>query len=185
MKLMKAFTVVLGALLISGAMVNAEETSTPTFELGSNDSWLHVNSANYRLQRARNGVSWYCEHNLNKRVGLLVSFCDYANTRTEIDEQLMPCLFAPLFDSRCAGLGPYAQFLFGGSPVWNSPSGISLAWNALATTAEELDYRRTIHISTKPIQVKHVLTKSTNGFGSFQNDVGYSAGVVFEFRGQQ
>lgn len=45
-------------------------------------------------------VSGYCEHNLNKTVGLVVSFCDYADTRVKSDDQLMPCLFVSHFDSR-------------------------------------------------------------------------------------
>ncbi|HTA41263.1 MAG TPA: hypothetical protein VK789_02380 [Bryobacteraceae bacterium] len=39
---MKTPRVVLGAFLISGATVSAQETSTPTFEVGPNYSWFHV-----------------------------------------------------------------------------------------------------------------------------------------------
>jgi hypothetical protein len=182
---MKAFKVVLGAFLASGAMVSAQEISTPTGELWSNYSWCHRNSSNNdRAQIARNRVSGYCEHNLNQTAGLVVSFCDYANTKVEIDELLMPSLFVPLSNSRHANLHRYAQFPFDGTRVWNSPTGISMARNAIATSAEELDYHRTKHISIKSIGMEYVLTKSTNGFGSFQNDAGYSGSVVFKFRRQ-
>ena len=50
-----------------------------------------------------------------------------------------------------------------------------------------LDYVLTKHIAIKPIQVEYVMTQfdsaslggSTQGFGSHQNDLRYSAGVVF------
>ena len=78
--LMKAFKVLLGAVLISGATVNAQEpAAAPTFEVGLSYLLLHVNSANNNLQRARNGVSRYCEHNLNRTVGLVVSLCDFTD----------------------------------------------------------------------------------------------------------
>jgi hypothetical protein len=55
-----------------------------------------------------------------------------------------------------------------------------------------LDINWTKHISIKPIQVEYVMTQfdsarlggSTTGFGDHQNDVRYSAGVVFRFGGE-
>jgi hypothetical protein len=182
-KLIKAFQVV-GAIVVSGTMINAQQTSTPPFEVGSTYSWPHFRSDNNSLQSVRS-VSGYCEHNLNKTAGLVVSFCDYAHTRIELDELLMPSLFVPRVNSRRAFLRPYYAVPIRWCAGWNGPGGISMDLNAFATSAEEFDYRRTKHISTKAIQVKYVLTKSTNGFGSFQDDVGYSAGVVFKFRGPQ
>ena len=46
-----------------------------------------------------------------------------------------------------------------------------------------MDYNWTKHVSIKPIQVEYVMTQinSAQGFGSHQNDVRYSAGVVFKF----
>jgi hypothetical protein len=111
---MKASKILFGAVLISGAAVNAQEPApTPTFEVGLSYLRLHVNSAYNNLQRARNGVSRYCEHNLNRAVGLVVKLCDFTETGTEIDEQLMPRFFVPPFNSRRAGLHPCAPFLFG------------------------------------------------------------------------
>ena len=44
-----------------------------------------------------------------------------------------------------------------------------------------VDYRLTDHIAIKPFQVEYLMTQlnSTDGFGSHQNGVRYSAGVVF------
>jgi hypothetical protein len=52
-----------------------------------------------------------------------------------------------------------------------------------------LDYNFSKHISIKPIEVECVMTQfdsanlggSTKGFGDHQNDLRYSAGVVFKF----
>ena len=82
---MKAFALTIGAVLISGAVMSAQETSVPRFEIGLSYSWLHVNSANYDLQRTGNGGSGYVEYNVNKAVGLIGDFGGYANTRTGSD----------------------------------------------------------------------------------------------------
>jgi hypothetical protein len=179
---MKACKLILGAALISGAVLSAQEVVVPKFEVGVNYSWLHVNSANYDLQRTANGGSGYVAYNINKTVGLVADFGGYANTR--IDDRLLSYMFGPRFNWRHSRLNPYVQFLFGGAYVWNTPvNGSSFTQNAFATAAGGgLDYNWTKLISVKPIQVEYVMTQidATNGFGSHQNDVRYSAGVVFK-----
>jgi hypothetical protein len=165
-----------------GTTADAQEISTPKFEVGVNYSWLHVNSANFDLQRTGNGGSGYFEYNLNKTVGLVADFGGYANTRTGIDDKLLTYMFGPRFNWRHSRLTPYAQFLFGGGYVWNNPAGVSTTQNAFATAAGGgLDYQLTNHMAIKPIQVEYVMTQidSARGFGSHQNDVRYSAGIVF------
>ena len=181
---MKAFKGVLGAVLLSGAMVSAQEISTPKYEAGFNYSWLHVNSANYDLQRTGNGGSGYFEYNFNKTVGLVADFGGYANTRPGIDDKLLTYLAGPRFNWRHSRLNPYAQVLFGAAHAWNSPTGVSIAQNSFATSAGGgLDYNWTKHVSIKPIQVEYFMTQigTLTGLGSHQNDVRYSGGVVFKF----
>ena len=181
---MKLCKFVLGAVLMSGALMSAQEISTPKFEVGLNYSGLHVNSANYDYQRTGNGGSGYFEYNINKVVGLVADFGGYANTRKGIDNKLMTYLFGPRFNWRHSRLTPYAQFLFGGSYMWASPTKDTVTQNAFATAAGGgLDYQLTKHIALKPIQVEYVMTQldSKNGFGSHQNDIRYSAGVAFRF----
>ena len=48
---MKTAKLALAAFLTSGAVMYAQETKTPKFEVGLEYSWLHVNSANYDFQR--------------------------------------------------------------------------------------------------------------------------------------
>jgi hypothetical protein len=120
---MKVCKFVLGVFLVSGTVMNAEETSTPKYEAGLNYSWLHVNSANYDLQRTGNGGSGFFEYNVNNTVGLVADFGGYANTRRGIDDKLLTYMFGPRFNWRLSRLTPYAQFLFGGAYVWNSENG--------------------------------------------------------------
>lgn len=174
-------TSVLAAFLALGATAKAQEISTPKYEVGLNYSWLHVNSANYDYQRTGNGGSGYFEYNLNSTVGLVADFGGYANTKTGINDRLLTYMFGPRFNWRHSRLTPYAQFLFGGGYVWSGPT-YSTTQNAFTTAAGGgLDYQLSNHIALKPIQVEYVMTQinSAAGFGSHQNDVRYSAGVVF------
>jgi outer membrane immunogenic protein len=184
---MKSRRFVLGVFLACGVM-SAQETYTPKFEAGLNYSWLHVKSANYDYQRTGNGGSGYIEYNVNHIVGLVGDFGGYANTRKGIDQKLLTYMFGPRFNWRHTRLSPYAQFLFGGGYAWSGPT--STTQNAFATAAGGgLDYNLTKRIAIKPIQVEYVMTQfdsaklsgATRGFGSHQNDVRYSAGVVFRF----
>jgi peptidoglycan-associated lipoprotein len=183
-----ACTSILAVLVGFEAAANAQETSTPKYEVGVNYSWLHVNSANYDYQRTGNGGSGYFEYNLNKTLGLVADFGGYANTRTGIDEKLLTYMFGPRFNWRHSRLSPYAQFLFGGGYAWSGPT--TTTQNAFATAAGGgLDYNLTKRIAIKPIQVEYVMTQfdsarlggATRGFGNHQNDVRYSAGVVLRF----
>jgi len=187
---MKSLKFVLGVFLVSGVVLSAQEVETPKYEVGLNYSWLHVNSANYDYQRTGNGGSGYFEYNLNRMIGLIGDFGGYANTRTGINDKALTYLFGPRFNWRHSRLNPYVQFLFGGAYAWSGPGGNSNTQNAFATAAGGgLDWKWTDHIAIKPIQVEYVMTQfksdqlggSTRGFGDHQNDVRYSAGVVFQF----
>ncbi len=190
---MRAWKFVLGVFLASSAVTYAQEVEVPRYEVGLNYSWLHVNSANYDYQRTGNGGSGYFVYNLNKTIGLVADFGGYANTRQGIDDKALTYLFGPRFSYRhWEKWTPYVQFLFGGAYAWSGPSNNTQ--NGFATAAGGgLDYKLTKRVSIKPIQVEYVMTQlssaalgdSTKGFGNHQNDVRYSAGVVFKFGGQQ
>jgi hypothetical protein len=191
---MRAFRFAVGTLMLSAVAASAQETTTPKVEVGLNYSWLHVNSANYDYQRTGNGGSGYFEYNFNRTVGLVADFGGYANTRTGINDKALTYLFGPRFNMRhFERWTPYAQFLFGAAYAWSGPSGFQQNQNAFATAAGGgLDYNFSRHISIKPIQVEYVMTQfdsanlggSTKGFGGHQNDLRYSAGVVFKFGGK-
>jgi len=62
----------------------------------------------------------------------------------------------------------------------------STTQNAFAMAAGGgLDCTLTKHIARKPIQVEYVMTQidSTKGFGSHQNDIRHSGGIVLRFGG--
>ena len=180
---MRAVKFALAAILASGAVLSAQE-ETPRYEVGLNYSWLHVNSANQDRQRTGNGGSGSFAYNINNVVGLVADFGGYANTR--INDRLLTYMFGPRFSWRHTRLTPYVQFLFGGAYVWNDLDTSSITQNAFAMAAGGgVDYTLTKHIALKPIQVEYVMTQidSTKGFGSHQNDVRYSGGVVLRFGG--
>ena len=185
---MNACKFVLGAFLAASAVMSAQDISTPKYEVGVTYSWLHVNSANDDRQRTGNGGAGSFVYNVTDTLGLVADFGGYANTRTGIDEKLLTYMFGPRFSwRRYSRVTPYMQFLFGGASVWNSPTGVSTSQNAFAMAAGGgLDYNLTPRIAIKPIQVEYVMTQidSTRGFGSHQNDVRYSGGVVFRFGAQ-
>jgi hypothetical protein len=174
---------VIGALLLTSTAASAQETSTSKYEAGLNYSWLHVNSGNLDLQRTGNGGSAYFEYNLNSTVGLVADFGGYANTRAGIEDTVTTYMAGPRLNWRHSRLNPYAQFLFGAAHAWNSPAGLSISSNAFATAAGGgLDYNWSRLISIKPIQLEYVMTQiGASGSASRQNDVRYSAGVVFKF----
>jgi hypothetical protein len=191
---MKTLRLVFGLLMLSAIAASAQEVTTPKVEVGLTYSWLHVNSADYDCQRTGNGGSGYVEYNLNRMVGLVGDFGGYANTRTGINDKALTYLFGPRFNMRrFERWTPYAQFLFGGAYAWSGPNGAQQTQNAFATAAGGgLDYNWTKHISIKPIQVEYLMTQfdsarlggSTKSFGGHQNDIRYSAGVVFNFGGE-
>jgi hypothetical protein len=189
---MNASTLLMGVFLVSGAVLSAQETDVPRYEIGLNYSWLHVNSSNFDYQRTGNGGSGYITYNFTNIFGLVADFGGYANTRTGIDDKALTYMFGPRFSLRhWEKWTPYMQFLFGGAYAWSGPNSGTQSSFATASGGG-LDYNFNKRISFKPIQVEYVMTQlnsaalggSTKGFGNHQNDVRYSAGVVFKF-GQQ
>lgn len=182
---MNSRKLVIGLFLAFSATLSAQEGSRTSYEVGLTYSGLHVNSANYDHQRTANGGSGYFAYNLSPTVALVADFGGYANTRTGIDSTLLTYMFGPRFSWRhYRRVTPYVQFLFGGAYVWDNGSTPQRTQNAIATAAGGgLDYNLTRHISIKPIQIEYVMTQidSTRGFGSHQNDVRYSAGMVLRF----
>jgi len=185
---MKACKFVLVALLLTAAAASAQEIGTPQYEVGVDYSGVHINSANYARHGTGNGGSGYFAYNINNMISLVGDFGGYANTRTGIDEKAMTYLFGPRFTWRHGRLNPYVQFLFGGAYAWDNPTHLTA--NSFATAAGGgLDYTLTHHIALKPIQVEYLMTQfrstelggATAGFGDHQNDIRYSAGVVFLF----
>jgi opacity protein-like surface antigen len=178
---------VLGILVLSTAVLSAQEAYTPRYEVGLNYSGVHVNAANGSESGNGNGGSGYFEYNLTNSLGLVGDFGGYANTRSSINEKLLTYMFGPRWNWRHSRLTPYTQALFGGGYAWNASVNTQ---NAFAfAVGGGLDYRLTDRFAIKPVQVEYLLTDfnsaqlggATRSFGGHQNDIRYSAGVVLRF----
>src|SRR5262249_33744939 len=94
----------------------------------------------------------------------------------------MSYIFWPRFKWGASKKKPYPPFLFLGAYFLDNPHKTFSSKSFFATAAGGgLDYTLTKHIAIKPIQVEYVMTQisSASGFGSHQNDLRYSAGVVW------
>jgi hypothetical protein len=182
------FKFALGACLASSAIVSAEEVTVPKVEVGFDYSWVRVNSTSTEDHRTGNGGSAYVEYNLTRNWGLVADFGGYANTRKGIDEKAVTYLFGPRYNLRFAKWTPYAQTLFGAGHAWSSPTNTTQNGFVFAVGGG-VDYNLTKRIAIKPAQVEYLLTRfdsaklggSTGSFGDHQNDIRYSAGIVFRF----
>lgn len=89
-------------------------------------------------------------------------------------------LFGPRFNWRKSRVVPYAQFLFGGSETGLNGSLASTTRNGFATAAGGgIDIAVTKRVAVKPIQLEYITARPSSN--SFQNNLRYSAGVVFRF----
>jgi hypothetical protein len=180
-------TLLVSGLLVFGALAIAQESSTPVAEIGANYSLVRHNSAQGLNNFSENGGSGYFAYNVNKTLGLIADLGGYANgTR---DTKSLSYLFGPRFNMRYSRITPYVQFLFGATYAWLNPSAgsslVSTTQNGFATAAGGgVDFRLTNHVALKPVQLEYVMTQvpgfETNA-NSIQNNLRYSAGVVFRF----
>jgi hypothetical protein len=174
-----------GVLVLSATFVNAQETSTPAVEVGVNYSFIHRNSEQGRNSYGENGGSGYFEYNLNRTIGLVGDLGGYDSGN--VGRQTFSYMFGPRLNWRMSRVVPYAQFLFGGGYEWGvvNSTGISTTQNGFAMAAGGgVDVNITQHIAVKPIQVEYFMTQlpqlATN-LNSAQNNLRYSAGLVFRF----
>ena len=103
------------------------------------------------------------------------------------NRQTFSYMFGPRLNWRMSRIVPYAQFLFGGAYEWGvvNATGISTTQNGFAMAAGGgIDVNITQHIAVKPIQVEYFMTQLpqlASNLNSVQNNLRYSAGVVFRF----
>jgi hypothetical protein len=193
---MKTKAFVLGTLLSLGVVASAQEnTPTPKFEVGANYTYTRVNPGGTLGSYNANGGSAYVEYNLNKVVGLVA---DLGATRVgdvngiQLQNTSFDYLFGPRFNWRRSGrFTPYVQTLFGGerysnafNPNATNPSLGTSQNHFAAAFGGGLDVRVTDHIAFKPIQIEYLTAQvpaGTSNQNFAQNNLRYSAGVVFRF----
>lgn len=191
---MKSSTILLSALLVSGVVASAQETSTPVAEVGLSYSYTRVNPGGALSSYNANGGYGYAEYNFNKVFGLVgelganhvgdVNGFQVGNTTFEY-------LFGPRFNWRHSRFTPYIQALVGGerfsngfNPAAADPRLFASQNNFAAALGGGLDIAVTNHIAVKPFQLEWITTQFNNSAANLnyvQNNLRYSAGVVFRF----
>jgi hypothetical protein len=191
---MKIRTFILGAICISGFAAYAQEASTPVAEVGFNYSYTRFNPGGNLNSYNANGGSGYVEYNLNRVVGLVADL-GANNVGTvngvSLNNTTFTYLFGPRFNWRMSRFTPYVQTLVGGARFSNaydpaSPTPVSggTVNSFAAAIGGGVDVRLTNHIALKPIQVEYLMTQLPSEFANVnqvQNNLRYSAGVVFRF----
>jgi opacity protein-like surface antigen len=191
---MKLRTFVLGAICISGFSAFAQEVTTPVVETGLNYTFTRVNPGGSLQSYSANGGSAYVEYNLNRVIGLVADLgANNVGTTNGVplNNTTFTYLFGPRFNWRMSRFTPYVQTLVGGARFSNAydPSSSTPLLGGhensfAAAIGGGVDYRLTNHIALKPIQVEYLMTQlpsSVANVNQVQNNLRYSAGVVFRF----
>jgi len=191
---MRIVTFILGAICVSGLAGYAQEAATPVAEAGFNYSFTRVNPGGSLASYTANGGSGYLEYNLNRVVGLVADL-GANNIGTvkgvPVNNTTFTYLFGPRFNWRMSRFTPYVQTLVGGARFSNAfdPGSTSpLLGRSENTFAAAIgggvDVRLNDRIALKPIQVEYLMTQLPSEFvnvNQVQNNLRYSAGVVFRF----
>jgi len=191
---MKLYTIVLGTILVSGLTVSAQENETPVTEVGLTYSFTRVNPGGSLSSYTANGGSGTFEYNVNRFVGLVADLgANYVGNVNGVllNNTTFTYLFGPRFNWRKSRLTPYVQALVGGARLSNAfdPSSstpvLGGSENVFATAlGGGIDVRPNNHIALKPIQLEYFMAEFPSSVAKVnvvQNDLRYSAGVVFSF----
>ena len=184
---MKRYAILLGTLLVFGVVASAQETApTPTAEVGFSYSYTRVNPGGALSSANANGGYGYVEYNFNKVVGLVA---DAGGIR--LQNTTFQYLFGPRLNWRMSRFTPYLQTLVGGQrfsngldPSSTTPRLAAAQNNFAAAIGGGIDYNLTNHIALKPIQVEYLVAEvspAARDLNFVQNNLRYSAGVVFRF----
>ena len=179
-------TVFFGAVLTAAA-----QESIPVAEVGFNYSFLRQNPGGTTSGFMAQGGSGTVAYNINRMFGLVTDFGVYTNGgASNLNPTTFTYLFGPRYSlRRSSRFTPYLQTLVGGARV--STSFLDANSNQVNATdtgfaaafGGGLDVRLTDAIAIKPFQVEYLLTNLPNVWstGTTQNNLRYTAGVVFRF----
>ncbi len=190
---MKRYAILLGTVLVFGVVASAQETA-PAAEVGFSYSYTRVNPGGALSSANANGGYGYVEYNFNRVVGLVADLgANYVGNAggVQLQNTTFQYLFGPRFNWRMSRFTPYLQTLVGGQrfssgldPSSSTPRLASAQNNFAAAIGGGIDYNLTKHIALKPIQVEYLVAE-VSPFGRnvnfVQNNLRYSAGVVFRF----
>jgi len=80
-------------------------------------------------------------------------------------------------------VAPFAQALFGGDRTTDGIAQSTGTENNFAMTAGGgIDFKVSKHVSVRPVQAEHFMTKIPDGLNNPQDNFTFSAGAVFRLR---
>jgi opacity protein-like surface antigen len=184
-----------GVLCVFGVVANAQEKApTPIAEVGFNYSYARVNPGGALSSFSQSGGSGYAAYNINRVVGVVADLGAYHNGNInsfQTSNTTFSYLFGPRFNWRMSRITPYVQALVGGARLSSTydPSSatapVGSSQNVFAAAlGGGVDIALTHNIAVKPIQLEYFMTQapsSTANLNYAQNNLRYSAGVVFRF----
>ena len=186
--------VLLFASVFASAMVASaqESASTPKAEVGLNYSFTRVNPGSGFGSYNANGGFGDVAYNFSKNLGVVADLgATYYGTVNgfQFNNTSFEYLFGPRFNLRYSHFNPYVQALFGGQRFSNGwdPAAfdprLGTSQNNFAMAfGGGLNVPLNDHIAIRPFQLEYLGTRLTpNNVSYMQNDLRYSAGVVFRF----
>jgi len=192
--MMKSSAIVIGACLAAGVLASAQETSTPVTEFGLSYSYTRLNPGGTLSSYNANGGYGTAEYNFNRVFGLVAELgANHVGSvnGVELGNTTFEYLFGPRFNWRHGRFTPYVQALVGGerfsnglNPGATDPRLLTSQNNFAAAFGGGLDVAVTNHIAIKPFQLEWMTTQVNNSAANLnyvQNNLRYSAGVVFRF----
>jgi hypothetical protein len=185
----------LGSLVIFVAAAGAQEKApTPAAELGFSYSYTRVNPGGAISSANASGGYGYGEYNINSVLGLVAELgANYTGAagKTLLGNTTFQYLFGPRFNWRRSRFTPYVQTLFGGerfsnglNPNSTTPRLLTSQNNFAAAFGGGVDVSVSRRFTMKPFQLEYLIAQASTGAGNLnfvQNNLRYSAGVVFRF----
>jgi hypothetical protein len=177
-------------LVGSAAAVAQEAAPTPVAEVGINYSYITTMPGRGAPSFGSQGGSGTFVYHINRVIGVVADVGGYYNGAAA---NFTPTTFSYLFGPRLSlrkssKFTPYVQALFGGDRVSTSlvnvDTGNTHVENGFAASfGGGLDVRLTDHLAFKPFQIEYLMTRTPNIWSpdNFQNNIRYSAGIVFRF----
>jgi opacity protein-like surface antigen len=188
---MKRNLLLLAVSLAGSVVVVAQEApSTPVAEVGINYSYVTTMPGGGAPSFGSQGVSGTFVYNINRIFGVVADLGGYHNdAAANFNPTTFSYLFGPRLSLRKSSrFTPYVQALVGGARVSTSlvdvNTGNSIVQNGFAAAfGGGLDVRLTDHLAVKPFQIEYLMTQTPNIWSPSnpQNNIRYSAGVVFRF----
>jgi opacity protein-like surface antigen len=189
---MKTASIILGTLLLGGAIASAQEgTETPKVEVGLNYSYTRINPGGQFSSYNANGGFADVAYNFNRYFAAVADLGgSYTGTQNglALNNTSFEYLFGPRVNWRHSRFTPYAQALFGGqrfsngfNPTSADPRLGTSQNNFAAAFGGGLDITVSNHLAVRPFQVEYLMTQIQPGSSNLnytQNNFRYSAGVV-------